>query len=130
MPDRFWRAALVTVLCLILAAPASAGNYKTAGEEIEIGLVAVTAAIAVLVIVLVLHHKGHKSAEITGCIGSGAAGMTLTDDAGKRTYMLSGKTTALKTGDRVRLEGKLQSKGATPIFEVRGLARDFGVCRP
>jgi len=123
-------AALATVLCLILAAPASAGNYKTAGEEIAIGLVAVTAAIAVLVIVLVLHHNGHKSAEISGWIGSRAAGMTLTDEVGKRTYMLSGNTTAIKAGDRVTLEGKLKSKDANPIFEVRSLGRDFGLCRP
>jgi len=54
----------------------------------------------------------------------------MTDEVGKRTYMLSGNTTAIRAGDRVTLEGKLKSKGATPIFEVRSLGRDFGLCRP
>jgi hypothetical protein len=122
------RVALVAILCLALAKPARA-NFQTQGEEILAGIIVVTAAIAVLVTVLILHHKGHKS-EITGCVSSGANGMTLTDEIDKRTYTLSGDTSAVKTGDRVTLEGKRKTKGDTFIFQAHKVNRDFGACRP
>jgi hypothetical protein len=118
----------VAILCLALAKPARA-NYQTAGEEILAGIIVVTAAIAVLVTVLVLHHKGHKS-EITGCVSSGTNGMSLTDEVDRRTYTLSGDTAGVKAGDRVTLEGKRKTKGNTFTFEAHSVARDFGVCRP
>jgi len=123
-----WRVALVAILCLVLAKPARA-NYQTAGDAIIVGIVVVSAAIAVLVIVLILHHKGPKS-EITGCVSSGTNGMSLTDEIDKRTYMLSGDTAAVKTGDRVTLEGKRKTKGDTFIFQAQKVNRDFGACHP
>ena len=130
MPHKYiGRVALVAILCFMLATPARAGNYQTAGEEILIGIVVVTAAVAVLVTLLILHHRDHGS-EITGCVSSGTNGMTLTDEIDKRTYTLSGDTSAVKTGDRVTLEGKRKTKGDTFIFQAQKVNRDFGACHP
>jgi hypothetical protein len=90
----------------------------------------VSAAVAVLVTVLLMHHKNHD-ATITGCVRSSAAGMSLTDEVDKRTYSLTGNTAAVKTGDRVTLEGKLhKARGATFVFDAHRVSRDFGACHP
>lgn len=123
------RVTLVAILCFMLAAPAQAGNYRTAGEEVLIGIVVVAAVVAVLVTFLILHHRDHGS-EITGCVSSGTNGMTLTDEIDKRTYTLVGDTSAIKTRDRMTLEGKRKTKGNTFIFQAHKVNRDFGVCRP
>jgi hypothetical protein len=122
------RVALVAILCLVLTTPARA-NYQTAGKAIIVGIVVVSAAIAVLVTVLILHHKGPQS-EITGCVSSGTNGLTLTDEIDRRTYILSGDTAAVKTGDRITVEGKRKTKGGTFIFQAQKVNRDFGACRP
>ena len=129
MPHRYLRrVVLVAILCLVLATPARASNLQTNATLVIVGIVAVSAAIAVLVTVLVLHHKDRKS-EITGCVSAGANGMGLTDETDKRTYTLSGGTAAVKAGDRVTLEGKRRkAKGNTLVFEVRRLNMDFGAC--
>ena len=59
--------------------------------------------------------------------------MTVTDEKDKQTYALSGNTTAMKPGDRMKLQGKkVKSKGAdkTLVWEAKGVAKDFGVCQP
>ena len=129
MPHKYIRrVALVAILCLLLPTPARA-NYQAAGDAIIVGIVVVSAAIAVLVTVLILHHKGPKS-EITGCVSSGTNGLSLTDEIDRRTYILSGDTAAVKTGDRVTLEGKRKTKGDTFIFQAQKVNRDFGACHP
>jgi hypothetical protein len=126
-----WRGVLIVVLSLALAAPARANtSIKTAATEIVIGIVAATAAATVLVIVLI--HKSKKTA-ITGCINSGENGMIITDEKDRQIYALAGNTTGIKSGTRMKLQGKrVKSKGTDKrlIWEATAVAKDFGVCHP
>ena len=94
-----------------------------------IGIVVVTAAVAVLATVLILHHKNRKIF-ITGCVTPGANGMSMTDEKDKRTYALTGDPAGLKAGDRVTVEGKREKAGKALVFEAQRVTQDFGACRP
>jgi hypothetical protein len=123
-----WRAVLIIVLSAALAVPARAETLETAGRQIEVGIVVVSVAVGVLVTLLILHYK-HKKSVITGCVTSGANGMTLTDEKDKRIYTLSGDPVGLKPGDRMTLEGKRKQSGPKPVFEARSVTKDFGACQ-
>jgi len=118
------RAVLITVFCIAMTRPARA-DLQTDGDLIIAGIVVVSAAVATVVTILVIHHKSHHAA-VTGCVTSGAKGMTLTDDKDKRTYTVTGNAVGLKAGERMTLEGKRR----TPVFEARSVVKDFGVCQP
>jgi hypothetical protein len=126
-----WRGVLIVVLCVALATPARANtSLKTAAAEIIIGIVAATAAVTVLVVVLI--HKSKKTA-ITGCVNSAGSGMTVTDEKDKQIYTLSGYAVGITPGHRMRLLGKkVKSKGAdkTLVWEAKAVTKDFGVCQP
>jgi len=126
-----WRGVLIVVLCVALAAPASAStNLQSNARNIVIGVVAAAAAV-VIIAVLVIHHS--KKQTITGCVNSAASGMTVTDENGKQVYALSGNTAGVKPGNRVKLQGKkLKAAGAgeTPVWVATGVNKDFGVCQP
>jgi hypothetical protein len=131
MPQKsLWRGVLIVVLCLALSAPARANtSLKTAATEIVIGIVAAAAVVTVLVVVLI--HKSKKTA-ITGCVGSGENGMTITDEKDRRIYALSGNTMGIKPGDKMKLKGKkVKAKGPdkTLVWEAKAVTKDFGVCQ-
>lgn len=109
----------------LAANPAPA--FDKAGKEVLIGIA--VAAVAVVVIVAVLATR-HKSQKITGCISSGANGMSVTDEKDNRSYALSGSTAGVKAGDRVTLEGKRKATGKVVTFEAHRVTKDFGACRP
>jgi hypothetical protein len=95
-----------------------------------IGIVAATAAATVLVVVLI--QKSKKRA-ITGCINSGENGMTITDEKDRQIYALSGNTTDIKPGTRLKLQGKrVKSKGADKrlVWEAKAINKNLGVCHP
>jgi len=123
------RAVLVAILCVTLAAPGRAESLTTARNQIVVGIVAAVVIITVLATLVILHHK-HKPTAITGCVSSGANGMSLTDEKDKRTYALSGDPVGLKPGDRVTLEGKPKKAGEAFVFEAQFVAKDFGACQP
>ena len=131
MPHTFLcRVLLVAILGAALVAPARAESIETAGKQITAGIVVVSAAVAVVAILLVIHYK-RKRSSITGCVISGANGMSLKDEKDQRTYALSGDTAAIKLGDRMTLEGQRRKDGsAIFIFESQKVSRDFGVCQP
>jgi hypothetical protein len=84
----------------------------------------------VVAIALVVVYYSKKRA-ITGCVAAGANGMTLTDEKDKRIYALSGDTTDIKPGERMKLRGrKVKSKGPdkTLGWEAKKVSKDFGVC--
>jgi hypothetical protein len=56
--------------------------------------------------------------------------MSLTDEKDKRTYTLSGDRGAVKTGDRMALEGKPKETSKTLVLDVHKVANDFGTCQP
>jgi hypothetical protein len=129
MMRRVCSAILIIVLGVALATPARADTLETDGRNIIIGIVAVTAAIAVLVTVLIIRHNSPKST-ITGCVQSETNGMSLTDEKNGLSYTLAGSTIGVKPGDRVTLKGKRKDIGTTVGFEARRIEKDFGACQP
>lgn len=123
---------LIVALTAALAAPARADNLDSNARNIVIGIVAVTAAIAVTVTVLVM-RRGKKDRTITGCVGSGPNGMTITSENDQKVYALTGDTAGIKPGDRMSLRGK-KIKSASPdralLLDTKKVISDFGVCQP
>ena len=90
-------------------------------------------SVALVVIVVVVVHESRKKRTVTGCVISGANGMSVTDEKDKRIYALSGNTADIKTGDRFTLHGKkVNPKGANaPLgWHVNKETKDFGACQP
>jgi len=132
MTSKYVSGILIIALVFALSTPARADNLSTLGEHILIGIVAAAAAVGVVATVLILHYS--KKRAITGCVNSGTDGMTITDEKDKQIYALSGNTTSIKPGDRMKLRGrKVKAMGpdkTTPVWEAKQVAKDFGVCRP
>ena len=132
MTQKFlWRGALIVALCMILAIPTKADQLGDDIRNAIIGIVAV--AVALVVITVVVVHESRKKRTVTGCVTSGANGMSVTDEKDKRIYALTGNTADIKTGDRVTLHGKkVNPKGAkTPLsWDVSNETKDFGACHP
>jgi hypothetical protein len=124
------RGVLIVALSVVVVTPAQADKLQTEGEEIVIGIVAVSAALVVGT-VLIIHYS--KKRTMTGCVSAGETGMTVTDEKDKQIYALSGNTVGIKPGDRMRLQGKKvepKSPDKTPVWETRQVNRDFGLCQP
>jgi hypothetical protein len=126
---KLWRAVPIAVLSLALIAPARAESIQTAGRQIEVGIVVVSVAVGVLVTFLIVHYT-HKKTAITGCVTSGAKGLSVTDEKDKRIYALSGDPVGVKPGDRMTLEGKRKQSAKTLVFEAHSVTKDFGACQP
>jgi len=128
-----WRGVLIVFLCVALAAPARAqygGKIGPSNGTIVGAIVGVAAALVVVAVVAI--HYSRKRA-ITGCVNSAGSGMTITDEKDKQIYTLSGNTTSIKPGDRMKLQGKkVKSKGADKalVWEAKAVTKDFGVCQP
>src|SRR5215472_19127675 len=97
-------------LCLLLALPAfpqTNGSYGNIGpSKGEIVAIIAGAAAALTVVGFLIYHETHKHPSITGCVASGADGLTLKNEKDKKVYALSGDFAALGAGERVRLKGK------------------------
>jgi hypothetical protein len=132
MAPKVLSAVLIIALTVVLCMPVEAQN---SGKIVSNGTIAgvivgVVAGVAVIAIVAI-HYSKKRS--ITGCVTSGANGMTVTDEKDKQSYALSGDTTNIGPGDRMRLQGKkAKSKGSdkTLVWEARKVTKDFGVCQP
>jgi hypothetical protein len=129
-----WCGVLIVVLGLALVKPAEAqlinGQVGPSGGPIVVGIV-VTAVALVVATVLVIHYS--KKRAITGCVISGESGMTLTDQKDKQTYTLSGDTTDIKLGDRMKLKGKkVKPKGPDKalVWEASQVSKNYGACPP
>jgi hypothetical protein len=129
-----WCGVLLVVLGLALAKPAEAqlinGQVGPSGAPIVVGIV-VTAVALVVATVLIIHYS--KKRAVTGCVVSGQSGMTLVDEKDKQIYMLSGDTTDIKPGDRMKLQGKkVKSKppDKTLGWEASQVTKNFGACPP
>ena len=123
------RAVLIAIVVATLANPARANTIGTDAKLIVTGIVVVSAAVAIVVTVLVIHHRGNKSA-ITGCVSSGPNGISVTDEKDKRIYALSADSISIKPGDRMTLQGKRRKQSGALVFEAHEITRDFGACTP
>ena len=126
-----WRIVLIVVLSVALAMPARAESEGSAAIEIIVAIAVVGLALAYLVPATIIHYS--KKRTITGCVTSGANGMILTDERDKQIYALSGDTTGIKAGDRMKLQGKKEKPKGTDkalVWNATKVAKDFGVCQP
>jgi hypothetical protein len=123
------RAVLVIVLSAALVAPARAETLQTAGDQVIAGVVVVSVGLGILVTYLIVHHK-HSRTAITGCVKSGANGMSLTNEKDQRTYALTGDPVGIKPGNRMSLEGKRERSGQALVFQALTVTKDYGVCQP
>ena len=132
MPPRYPSTALIIALALVLCIPVEAQNSGKIVSNGTIAGVVVGVVAGVAVVAIVAIHYSRKRT-ITGCVGSATEGMTITDEKDKQSYTLSGDTTNIKPGDRIRLEGrkaKLKGSDKSPVWEARKVIKDFGVCQP
>ena len=126
--------ARMTVVALLCAASAfaqysggtmgSTGGYKSS-TGIAIGA---AAAAGVGIGYLALRHSGG----VSGCVESGANGqMQLIGSKASNNYMLLNPTSVtLEPGERVKLKGKkVKGSSGQEVFEVHGLAKDYGPCK-
>jgi hypothetical protein len=126
------RGVLVVVMSVALTAPARADNLNTTARNIIIGIVAVTAAVAVVLTVVIL-HESKKDKIITGCVSSSVNGMTIIDENNSRVYELTGNTVGITPGERLRLKGKKaksRDSARTLIWVTTSVNRDLGACAP
>ena len=129
-----WCVILAIALVMALSTTANAQLGAVSGR---IGpnpgpiIAGVVAAIAVVVIVaVVVIHKGSEKRTVTGCVKSGADGMTLIDDGDRRLYVLSGNTAGINPGEQLRLQGRKIKNGKALGWETRKVGADLGVCQP
>jgi hypothetical protein len=126
-----WHGVLIVSLCAVLAVPTQADKITDDARNVVIGIVAVSVAVVVIAVVVV--HESRKKRTVTGCVASGANGMSVTDEKDKQVYALSGNTADIKHGDRVTLQGKkAKPTGAnSPLaWQVDKETKDFGACQP
>jgi hypothetical protein len=123
-----WRALLIGVLVVVFVMPARSDTLQTEGDEVVIAIVVVAVGIVVGTL-LIIHYSKKRS--ITGCVMSAPNGMVLTDEKDKHTYALSGMTTGVKQGDRMKLQGKrgkTKDLDKTLVWETTDVAKDYGAC--
>jgi hypothetical protein len=78
-----------------------------------------------------IYYATHHNRSLTGCATATPDGLRLQTEGDHQTYALLGDTAAVKPGERVRVSGKRQKRGAvgTQSFLVEKVAKDFGVCK-
>lgn len=118
MISKYLSGVLTITLSFVLCMPAEAQNSDKIVSNGTIAgvIVGVVAGVAVIAIVAI-HYS--KKRTITGCVNSGGNGMTVTDEKNKQIYALSGDTTGIKPGDRMRLQGK-KVKSTAPTSRSNG----------
>ena len=119
-------------LCLLLALPAfpqTGGNIGPSKGEVV--AIIVGAAAVITGVGFLIYHETHKHPSITGCVASGADGLTLKNEKDKKVYALSGDSVALGAGERVTLKGKkVKNSSGKPSVQVEKLTKDYGTCNP
>jgi hypothetical protein len=138
MTAKYLSTLLILVFGLAFAKPAQAqqqcfpcGQIGPSAGPIIAAIVVTVAAVVIVTVVVI--HESTKKRTITGCVNSGANGMTLTNERDKQIYALSGDTTDIKAGDRMKVQGKkVKAKSADKalVWKATKVTKDFGVCQP
>jgi hypothetical protein len=130
--------ALIVIPCM----PATARSRSRASQptpdsslptkgQVDGALVGIIAGVVVGTVVGI--YLLTRKQTITGCIKSGANGMTITDENDKRIYTMAGDSVGVTPGNRMKLQGKKEKSagaGAPPVWETEKVKRDFGICQP
>jgi len=114
----------------ILCMPAEAQNSgKIVSNGTIAGAIVAVVAGGVVIAIVAIHYS--KKRTIMGCVNSGPNGLTISDEKDKQTYVLSGDTTGVQPGSRMKLQGK-KVKSISPNkpleWETKPVAKNFGVC--
>jgi hypothetical protein len=131
------RTSVVAALCLLLAVPSFSQIGSLSGGTIggpSKGQVVAIVVVAVAVIAgvgILIYYEVHKNAAVVGCIVSGQDGLSLKTQKGNKTYLLSGNSAALHSGQQVALKGKKTKDSSGKLnLQVQQLAKDYGSCTP
>jgi hypothetical protein len=126
---RLLRRIAVGILCgclLFVPAKSRAESLNTAADQIVIGIVLVSAAIVVGIVLIVKHKPS-----ITGCVTQGPGGLAIANEGDSKSYVLGGDAASIASiaaGQRVKVTGK-KRKGANPVeFDVTEVKKNFGAC--
>jgi hypothetical protein len=138
MQSKYLSGVLIIALGVALSSPAPAqqqcfpcGRIGPSAGAIIGAIVGVAAAVVVVTVIVI--HESTKKRAITGCVTSVGNGMTLTDERDKQIYALSGDTIGIKTGDRMKLQGKKEEPKGTDkalVWKATKVTKDFGACQP
>lgn len=127
--------SIALALCLLLTMPAfpqSGGGHIGPSNGEIIGVIA-GVAVGLTVVGVLVYHQTHKHASMTGCVASGADGLTLQNEKDKKVYALSGDSATLKPGERVTVKGKrgkVKDASGKLSFQVEKRTKEFGACTP
>lgn len=127
-----WKRSLISLLVLtlfFLTTPAAktqvAGASNGKAAAVAAGLAGAGAVIGFAVYFAV--HHGHS---LTGCAASRPGELQLMNEGDQKSYELTGDTTGIKAGDRVRVSGsKAQGNPSARQFVVTKLSKNYGACR-
>ena len=126
----WFRCVLILILCASVTATVSAqvpNNWGNIGPSK--GAIAGGIAGGAAVIGLVLYLALRKAPSITGCVHSVDGEVSLTDEKDHRPYALTGESSDLKAGRRVRLRGKkIQGNDGRVTFRAKKVDHDYGSC--
>ena len=119
------------VISLALPAPARANSLDNAGRKIVIGIVPVTAAVAVVMPVVIM-RESKKDKLIMGCVKSAETGMTISDEKDEKIYTLSDNAVGARPGDRMKLKGKKAKSKGDPalVWVATSVTEDMGAWQP
>jgi len=123
------KVVLGIVLLAVISVSASAQtNWGRIGGGPSGAQVAGAAVGAGAVIGIVLYLTLHRPS-ITGCIRAVDSTYTITDQNGRLSYTVVNAPAELKTGDRVKLQGKKKKdKSGDLIFRMKKIKHDYGPC--
>jgi len=99
--------------------------------QIDGALAGIIAGLVVGTVVVV--YLLTRKQTVTGCVASGADGMTITDEKDQRTYSIAGDTVDVTPGHRIKLQGKKekpQGPDKPYVWESQKVSKDSGACRP
>jgi hypothetical protein len=125
---RFRLGCVVLFVCLCLLAPAKpahAESLHAVAVEIVVGIVAVSVALTVAIVLTIRHQPS-----VTGCAAAGPGGLQIQSQGDNRTYLLVGDTGGLKPGERIKVQGKKGNDATrSSTFFVEKLKKDYGPCK-
>ena len=116
---------LVCVYSVVSSRPAEA--QAVSGAQ-AIGILAIIAGVGAAIGIGV-YYAVRQPPSITGCITSGARGMSLQNEGNHQDFLLMGDIATIKPGDRVRLKGKKKKdSGGNRSFLVDQMKKNYGAC--
>ena len=123
------KIVLIVALLAVFSFSASAqtvwGFPGPSGAQVA-GAAVGTGAVIGIVLYLTLHRPS-----ITGCVRSADSTYTITDQNGHLSYTVVNADTGLKTGERVKLQGKKKKdKSGNLTFRMKKIKHDYGPCTP